>query len=189
MENIKHTKPINIINTTELNNVETDEFENLNPEQLIDFLYDTMYDKLFAYAKLVLKDDKLAEDVVQDTFLVGMSNAETVKKSQNPPGWIFNTLINVIRENKRKRAQLIKWILYVDPKTLADLPFGAKNIDEDVDFLYNDLLTNKEYILLKENVLENYSISELAEKYDISINACKERLYRARLKLRKLIEK
>ena len=60
---------------------------------------------------------------------------------------------------------------------------------EDVDFLYNDLLTHNDYILLKENVLENYSISELAEKYGISINACKERLYRARLRLRKLIKK
>lgn len=189
MENIKQTKPINFINTTELKNVETDEFENLNPEQLIDFLYDTMYDNLLVYAKAVLKDEKLAEDVVQDTFLVGMSNSDAVRKSKNPQGWIFNTLINVIREAKRNRAKHIKWILYVDPQTLTDLSSDTKNMDEDVDFLYNDLLTHNDYILLKENVLENYSISELAEKYGISINACKERLYRARLRLRKLIKK
>lgn len=189
MENIKHTKPINIINTNELKNVEADEFENINPEQLIDFLYDKMHDNLLAYAKAVLKDEHLAEDVVQDTFLVGMSNAKAVKKSKNPPGWIFKTLINVIKENKRKKAQLIKWILYVDPQTLAGLPYGAKDMDEDVDFLYNNLLTLSDYILLKENVLEKYSISELAEKYGISINACKERLYRARLRLRIFIEK
>ncbi len=106
MENIKHTKPINIINTTELKNVEADEFENLNPEQLIDFLYDKMHSNLLAYAKAVLKDEYWAEDAVQDTFLVAMSNAEAVKESKKPPGWIFRTLINVIKESKRKERSL-----------------------------------------------------------------------------------
>mgnify|MGYP005763042883 CR=1 FL=1 len=52
--------------------------KNIKAEQLIDSLYNELYDKLFVYAVAALKDKKAAEDVVQDTFLVAMNRAEKV---------------------------------------------------------------------------------------------------------------
>lgn len=61
--------------------------------------------------------------------------------------------------------------------------------DENVDVLYADLTGYQEYELLKKFALEDKPLKEIAAEAGISISICKQRLYRARLKLQKLMAK
>ena len=66
--------------------------------------------------------------------------------------------------------------------------FPEKNNDIDLDILYKDLASSGEYVLIKELVLEQKSIQEMAESRGISVAACKKRVQRAKQVLRKRLK-
>ena len=59
----------------------------------------------------------------------------------------------------------------------------------DVDVLYGDVAGMDEFILLKKVYLDGKSLSEIASEYGISTNVCKQRIHRAKAKLRDIFEK
>ena len=62
----------------------------------IDRLYLQMYSMLFEYARSSLSSDALAEEAVQDTFIIACQKPEALCESPNPEGWLVNTLKNVL---------------------------------------------------------------------------------------------
>lgn len=60
--------------------------------------------------------------------------------------------------------------------------------DENIDVLYGNLTAYQEYALLKKFAVEDRPLKELAAEAGISISVCKQRLYRARRKLQKLLK-
>ena len=117
--------------------------------------------------------------------------------SENPIGWLVNALKFSIGKIKRKKEQYARTIVlmpvYLDSDdnvetSIEDIP-DTNPPDEDVDFLYSDLSVHKEFQLMKQYAVEDKSIKEIADEQGISINACKQKLYRCRLKLKKLWDK
>ena len=106
------------------------------------------------------------------------------------PFWIRLSISQIIR----KKQQLAQLMVYLPQQ--ADIEFGVemgmedfvdnKPMDEDVDFLYSDLAVHKEFQLIKEFTVEDKSLKDLADKYGVSIRVIEQRLYRARIKIRKL---
>ena len=73
---------------------------------LIDKIYREMFRKLWIYAKIQLEDESLAEEAVQETFRIACEKPDSVINSDNPNGWIMNTLKYTIRGIKRDRTYL-----------------------------------------------------------------------------------
>jgi len=69
----------------------------------IDRLYLQMYPMLFEYARSSLSSDALAEEAVQDTFIIACQKPEALCESPNPEGWLVNTLKNVLSNTKRSQ--------------------------------------------------------------------------------------
>jgi len=175
----------------------------LKPEEksFIDKLYIEQYRSLFDYAKRFLEDSS-AQEAVQDAFRDACLKIDDIMASKNPVGWLVNALKFSIGKIKRQKAQFARTIVLMPAcsDNNIDNDSGCTEIsideipdpdppDEDVDFLYSDLSLHKEFQLIKEYAVDDKSIKEIADEQGISIKACKQKLYRCRLKLRKLWDK
>ena len=160
---------------------------NQEEEKYIEQLYREMYTRLCFYAKNALGSRTLAEEVVQDTFRIACIKPDSLMNSQNPHGWLINTLKNVIRNRQRTEARLSNALLVAmsvcEPQAKANV--------ETAEFhaAYSDALGKDDFQLLINIVIRKYSMLEAAEELGISVEACKKRVQRAKKKLQKIIEK
>ena len=141
---------------------------------------------MFFYAKAVLKSTSLAEEAVQEAFRIVCSKPESIFCSEQPKGWIMNTLKNVIRSEKRMYANFSKLIIRLIPEEGA-VPLGI-GFDDYSGVEYSDLLSDEEFRLMRLIVLQNYTIREAAMELGISVEACKKRVQRTKKKLQKALD-
>lgn len=152
-------------------------------EEQITKLYQEMYGRMVAYASSVLGDRNLAEEMVQDTFCIFCTKAETTLQHENPQGWLMRTLQNVMRNMQRHRATMNR--LMMKALRVEDWETLLVYDHEDVDLLYGDLAARADFQMLKRVVLDGCTMLEAAEEYGISVEACKKRIQRLRTHLKK----
>lgn len=156
-------------------------------EKAIEKLYKEMYAALYKYAMGALNNRQLAEDAVQDSFRTACAKVDSVLNSQNPKGWLMNTLKYVIRSIRRTQAKLNTMV--VSALSFEELPVVLEETEEVFTLLYSELLGENDFRLLKLLALEKYTILETAQEFGISIEACKKRAQRARKKLMNVLER
>ena len=155
-------------------------------QQMLKQLYLEQYHSLFLYARAILGDSHLAEEAVQDTFRIACAKAAQLSASENPAGWLVQTLKNVLRNMERSRSSLYSFMSVAVPYN--DEVLGAQQEAANVDLLYGDLLPEEDFRLLKMVVLEKYSYLEAAEELGISLEACRKRVQRIRRRMREKLE-
>jgi len=162
----------------------------LKPEEraFIDKLYDEQFYQMFVYARTALSNEVMAQEAVQAAFETACVKVDELRASASPEGWLWNTLKNKIRNIHRHNKVMAKILVYIQ----ADSQFNIENlpderpVDTDVDILYEDLRLYQEFDIIKKFAVEDKSVKEIAGEYGISVAACNQRLYRAKIKLRKL---
>ncbi len=157
-------------------------FLDKNGNILIDVMYREMFKKLWIYAKNQLEDGGLAEEAVQEAFRIACEKKDRVLASENPRGWIMKALKYTILTIKRERAVLNRLYIYleIEEKT-TELPDG------NVDLMYSDLISEEDFEILKTVVLKNATIKDTADKFGITVTACKKRLERIKQRLQYII--
>lgn len=156
--------------------------------RIIEELYIEMYDKLCIYAVNALGDRDLAEEAVQDTFRLACMKADELLKSSNRRGWLMNTLKNVIRNYKKSRARFARLLEALNLLGSRPTPRDGKS-EVELEQLYVSVLGQEDFELLKYVMIENNTMRDAADKFGISVEACKKRIQRAKQKLRAAIEK
>ena len=120
--------------------------------------------------------------MVQDAFRIACSQIGEVMNSQNPQGWMMNTLKYVLLSYLRNRA---KYAALISRYTTEQEQLGSSySMEMDIDVLYGDLLDSADYKLLKRYYLEDKSLKLIADEDNITLEACKKRLQRARKRLK-----
>ena len=157
----------------------------MNAEQRaqIEELYLQMFDGMMVYARSSLLEETLAEEAVQETFRIACQKPEALCSSQNPKGWLINTLKFTIQNIKRSRE--FARILLSDylAEQMQQTTFSEDKISLEV--LYENVANWKEFQLLKEMVIDKKSHLEMANARGISVSACKKRVQRAKELLQK----
>ncbi len=156
-------------------------------EEAVTEYYLQMHENLIAYAFSSLGDYSAAEEAVQETFRIAWMRYSEFLSSDNPRGWLVNTLKNVM-SNHRKH-QVIVDRLFSDAGTLSAIFPTASHDTVDVDILYSDLSATEEFRMVRQMVLEGKTYSELAKERHISVATCRKQFQRAREKLKKKIER
>lgn len=152
----------------------------------IEELYLEMFDMLLTYASASLEEPALAEEAVQETFQVACQKPMQLLSSENPKGWLVNTLKYTICNMKRRRdsaRQLLAKYLISQTKDIA--------ISEDnlrLDLMYENIAETDEFQILRQMAIEGKSHLEMATERGISISACKKRVQRAKEKLKDKIK-
>lgn len=160
---------------------------NKSENEFIAALYSEMYRPLSAYAYGVLHNTALTEEAVQDTFRIACTKPENLIHSENPKGWLVNTLKNVLRNMKKSHARMRTYVLATVPLDEAIEVPAQENPYYEV--LYSDLVQPDDYRLLKLLAVDKHSIQEVSEMYGISMDACRKRMQRAKNKMKISLEK
>lgn len=151
----------------------------------LETLYREMYLPLCNYAVSALGNYHLAEEAVQDTFRIACNKAEELFNSGNQKGWITNTLKNVIRNIRKNQA--ITNNLVINALSIDDMEIEAQNDEISFNVVYENLLGQEDFDLLSKIVLKRYTMLEAASELNISVEACKKRVQRAKKRLRELL--
>ncbi|MGN1018059.1 MAG: RNA polymerase sigma factor [Oscillospiraceae bacterium] len=141
---------------------------------------------LFAYAVTLLGNAATAEEAVQESFRIACMKPEALIRSDNPVGWMVNTMKHAVRNIKRTQLRRrIGATLSLDDDEVCLAQPGRP--DEYADVEFSDLMTDEEYRMLKWHVLLDVSIKDIAETMDISEEACKKRIQRTKKRVQKIL--
>ncbi|MDY6799700.1 MAG: RNA polymerase sigma factor [Bacteroidota bacterium] len=156
-------------------------------------------DKVYTYIFLMVKNEHLANDIFQDTFIKVIKSLETGKYQENGKfiSWVIRIAHNLIIDYFRKEKQIKT---YSNDAYETDLfnsnKFSEKTIEDDIiqDQVCNDVRKlvdflpeeQKEVVLLRHFV--GLSFKDIAEQTNVSINTALGRMRYALINLRKMIE-
>ena len=161
--------------------------------QFIADLYTEYFPKLMIYATSILNDTYRAQDVVQDTFHEAIRHYDTIAASENPGGWLMETLKNKIRDSERSRRRYMRRFLSLNTDVVeeaipsSELLDGHLGRDETLVLqLVEETLTPEENKLLKRLVFDKAGHLQVAKEFGITVYASEKRLERVRQKLYKV---
>lgn len=160
-------------------------------------------DKIHRYVYLKVKDQLLAEDIFQETFIKVI---RTIKLgSYNEDGkflpWVMRIAHNLVIDHFRK-ANKVKMISETSSKNeefniFSTLALEDMNVQDQItmDELKTQMVDLIEHLpdsqreILKQRIFQDLSFKEIADMEDISINTALGRMRYALINLRKLIDK
>jgi len=131
-----------------------------------------------------VKDEAVADDIVQDVFLKVHSRLAQLKDSEKITGWIYQITRNAVTDYFRAQSKTIAhrdldW--ESDKQALNQCVSGCL-----MEML--DSLPEKYREALKLAEMENVSQIELAKRLNISYSGAKSRVQRARLMLKEKMD-
>ena len=143
-------------------------------------------DDLFRYACWLVHDRNVAEDLVQETMLRAWKSMDRLQNPDAARGWLITILR---RENARRFERFQPRFSAMPTEALAD-----KHRDYDTSteaFVLRNAIAElpedyREPLLLQ--IIHGYSQKEIAAELGISVAGAGTRLFRARKKLRALVE-
>jgi len=156
-------------------------------EKAISLLYENYSNTLYGVAYKVVKDDALAQDVLQESFIKIWKKADTYDPTKAKLfTWLFritrNTAIDKLRSGKSKSDKEIQ----IDVSDVYNL--GVEGINPElIDMRKNLLKIDLKYqIVLEALFFEGMTHQEASEELDIPLGTIKSRLKIGLRELRKI---
>jgi len=168
-------------------------------QSAIETLINRHRSKVFTYILLTIKNQQLAEDLFQETFIKVIQSLRGGKYKDNGRflSWVIRIAHNLIIDHFRKEKQMNS---VSNDDTEVDLfnskKLSDKNIEEEIvnsqiqaelRSLINELPDDQREVVLLRHYGE-LSFKEIADQTDVSINTALVRMRYALINLRKLIK-
>lgn len=149
-------------------------------------LYDALYQPVFLLAASLSGSRLLAEDVVQEVFLVVRACAPRYRAGADPKAWVYGITRNVTRELLRKAHHEIP----AEEPVQTDAPpaqigFEKSCLDGIVVLEALDALTAEEYRITVLHVFGDFKLTEIARYLQIPYGTVLWRYNEAKKKLRR----
>lgn len=138
--------------------------------------------KIFNYLKVLLKDDEIAEELTQDTFVKVYFKAHTLR-TDNLKSWIYTIATNLARSEFRKRK--LRQVLSVSDVNEVHFSTESKIEDEIMVEQLISTLPEKYRIPLVMKEINNFSFIEIASIMKKPIGTIKTLVFRSKEYLRK----
>ena len=149
-------------------------------QEYLDFiekLYRQEGKSLYLYAKTVFNNSTIAEESVQETFLLICKNVEMLKDSMDLKSHIFHIHKVVCGRLQHQYSKYIQKLLSL-PVDNGNFEMMENFVDEENTF--SQYLNKNDFFILQKIILDGYSYQELAEELGITLNVCKKRVQRAK---------
>jgi len=144
--------------------------------------------KLLKTLYLMIKDEKEAEDIVQETFIRVFKYIDGFKGDSSIYTWIYRIAQNIAKDRLSSRMATVHYEdMEIEPEYVEDTLIGK--IDREI---LREQLNNLKFIYKQVIVLfyfEELSIKEISEILDEKEGTVKSKLSRGRDLLRKALEK
>ncbi|RKD88442.1 RNA polymerase sigma factor [Mangrovibacterium diazotrophicum] len=169
-------------------------------QSAIETLIQRHKNRVYTYIFLIVKNQALAEDIFQDTFIKVIRSLKTGKYTENGKfiSWVLRISHNLIIDHFRKE-RLLNTVSNEDSDfdLFNSSKFSDENIEEklvfeqitsDIRRLIDELPDDQRQVIIMRHYL-GLSFKEIAERTDVSINTALGRMRYALINLRKIIEK
>lgn len=135
--------------------------------------YEVLYKRLMLVAYRLTGDTALAEDMVQDVFILALLHPEKLIDHPNREGWLMVTLCNMVKNEKRRMRQ----------KELSLEEISEPFWEDESRGLHEILpagLSEKERMILIWHYEKDLDYREMANCLGISEGTCRLRVFRAK---------
>ena len=188
------------MNTTERTDYELVEEFIKGRQASIEILIKRHKKKVFNYIMLMVKNEQIAEDIFQDTFIKVINSLQEGKYKDNGRfiSWVIRIAHNLVIDYFRKEKQMS---ILSNDQCAHDLfnnkKMAEKNIEEniiseqirkDIRKLIDQLPDDQKQVILLRHYGE-LSFKDIADQTGVSINTALGRMRYALINLRKLIQK
>jgi RNA polymerase sigma-70 factor (ECF subfamily) len=163
-------------------------------ESALGELYDRVGRVAYGLARRVLRDDRLAEDAVQEGFLAVWRTAAAFRAERAKAStWILTLVhrraVDLVRREERRRAEPL-------PDDVSNQPTAAESTEEAVWLRYERERVQAALRTLPDAQREaielayygGYSQSELADRLGVPLGTIKSRMFSGLARLRELLE-
>lgn len=139
-------------------------------------------DMMYHVAKTLLYNDADCADAIQETIVKAFSNLHTLRQDSYAKTWLTRILINECYTIMRREKRVVSLESYVSEDRQAEA--------EDYFDLYEAIghLSDDARLSVTLYYIEGYSVKEIAKLMEITESAVKNRLARARSRLRTELE-
>jgi len=155
--------------------------------------------KVYAYIMMVVKDDQLADDIFQDTFIkvINTIRSGSYKEEGKFIQWVMRIAHNLIIDHFRRAKRIPVINNSNDDYNIFDLVrITDPSIEEQIitDQIYDDvrnlieLLPDEQKEVLIMRHYSDMSFKEIADTTNVSINTALGRMRYALINLRKIIK-
>jgi len=151
-------------------------------QELLHDLFVEHYTAMERLAFRLCSSRELAQDVVQETFLVAQTKLDVLAAHPDPRGWLYRTLRNVIGDMYRRQKRLSA---LQDAVRHTQEP--AARDEPSVELLYGGAIPDDELELLRRFYCDGEPCAALAAELHITPEACRKRIQRAKRRLRAAI--
>jgi RNA polymerase sigma-70 factor, ECF subfamily len=162
-------------------------------------IYDHYYVKVRRFILTLVKDEWVADDLIQETFLKIQNNLKNLKDPSKLSSWIFRIAYNLCQDHFRKLKRSRKEER-IDQEEMEDFKealiqkgpdiqkeLEQRQMGECVQNQINLLPESLRTVLVLFDIME-FSHQEIADILRITVKNVKVRLHRARKKLRPILE-
>lgn len=143
------------------------------------------------YARFLIRDNDLADDLVQECLLRAVANADRWRPGTNLRAWLFvilkNAFISERRQATRRSATMIE--MSSEDRVEASVPAGQESYMElvEVRSAYRKLSDEHREVLMLV-AAEGLSYEEASDILEVPVGTIRSRLSRARSALRQRLE-
>lgn len=174
-------------------------FINEDKQLYIETLINRHKNRVFTYILLIVKNQQLAEDIFQDTFIKVIHSLKKGKYQEKGIflSWVIRIAHNLIIDYYRKEKHLKTYSNDDSEIDILNSPkFSDANVEDDIisdqisrdvrKLVYELPFDQRQVIVLRHYV--GLSFKEIAEHTGVSINTALGRMRYALINLRKLIQ-
>lgn len=156
-------------------------------------IYDQHYNRVRKFILAYVKDEWVADDLIQETFIKVQKNLKSVKDPAKLSSWIFRIAYNLCHDHYRQakrsslnqrniQQEIVSFKEAVVQKKLEQQQMG-QCVQDKMDLLPSDYRS----VLILSDIMA-FSHKEIAEILKISVSNVKVRIHRARKKFRAILE-
>lgn len=167
-------------------------------QEALEVLINRHKNRVYAYIQMLVKDDHLADDVFQETFIkvINTLRSGTYKEEGKFIQWVMRIAHNLIIDHFRK-AKRIPFVENSDDYDIFDkirLPVDSVEERLITEQIHRDVKKLIEYLPEEQRevlVMRHYgdmSFKDIAEVTNVSINTALGRMRYALINLRKLVK-
>ena len=157
-------------------------------------IYDQHYASVRNFILIIVKDEWVADDLIQETFIKVQRKLPQLKDSSKLSSWIVRIAHNLCQDHFRKMSRIsTKEKAFAEKGRILSEPIFHKELEQhQMGQCVQDkmkLLPEQYRTVLALFDLMDCSHQEIADLLDISLENVKVRLHRARKKFKTILEK
>ncbi len=160
-------------------------------------IYIELSPEIYAIVCEITQNKEEAQDLVQDCFVAAMENVSTLKEPDKIKNWLIRIAANKSRDYLKKKKpsiltedqySIIENLAEEDTAIIPDASLETEERIEDVREILNSLTEDKRLCILLRYRYD-MSYAEIAQELEITENAVKSRIFRAKEDIEKEAEK